>query len=228
MELMTVLRKSLEELASRPTYFVPRLVSTSISTAWFIYMTSQLDLGLYLVSAPFIIFIGIFVPVMVAYMVDKQSGLIKAFTATLRKSGKLFLSTIAFFVIGAVAAIPTVLGLAVFLLSKNLVALILGFALSVGMILVTGVFTYFLPITLNRESFVESFRKSASFSNRRRSEVTALILFSFVLLGLSTLANGLAQKLGLIAFAVGRFTSAVISTYLIIVSPKYYLEEEEE
>lgn len=227
MGLASILRKSMHELRERPVYFIPRLVSTSISTAWFLYMVQSLDTGIYLVTAPLIIFIGIFVPVMVAYMVENNAGLIDGFQATLGQSDKVLGSTLAFFLAGAVSAIPTVAGLLIFRATSSYTALVLGLLISIAAVLVTGFASYFLPITLIRNGVVDGFRESASFSSRNRREVTALIVFSFLLFGISAASSGAMQTLGTIGFILGRLTSAVVGTYLIIVSPKYYLEKEE-
>lgn len=227
MGLASILRKSMHELRERPVYFIPRLVSTSISTAWFLYMVQSLDTGIYLVTAPLIIFIGIFVPVMVAYMVENNAGLIDGFQATLGLSDKVLGSTLAFFLAGAVSAIPTVAGLLIFRATSSYTALVLGLLISIAAVLLTGFVSYFLPITLIRNGVVDGFRESASFSSRNRREVTVLIVFSFLLFGISAASSGAMQTLGTIGFILGRLTSAVVGTYLIIVSPKYYLEKEE-
>ncbi|QKQ98024.1 hypothetical protein GKQ38_00600 [Candidatus Nanohaloarchaea archaeon] len=225
MRLIEILEESFQELRERPVYFVPRFISTGISTAWFIYILSNLKTNLYLATAPFIIFMGLFVPVMVAYMVENRSGLIEGFQTTLRKADDIFLSTLVFFAAAAVAALPTVLGTALYIMNRNIAGLVIGGSLSLLLILATGFATYFLPITLIRNGVIESFRESASFSSQNSREVTALLLFSFLLFGLSAASSGVLQTLGLIGFVLGRFTSAVVATYLIVVSPKYYLEK---
>jgi len=75
---------------------------------------------------------------------------------------------------------------------------------------------------------IDGFRESASFSSKNRREVTVLIVFSFVLFGVSAASSGVMRTLGTIGFILGRLTSAVVGTYLIVVSPKYYLEKEKE
>lgn len=227
MGLASILRKSMHELRERPVYFIPRLVSTSISTAWFLYMVQSLNTVTYLITAPLIIFMGIFVPVMVAYMVENNTGLIDSFQTTLRKSDKILGSTLVFFLAGAVTAIPTVAGLLIFQFSGSYTALALGVLLSITAVLTTGFVSYFLPITLIRNGVIGGFRKSAGFSSSNRREVTALILFSFLLFGASAASSGILQTLGTIGFILGRLTSAVVGTYLIVVSPKYYLEKED-
>lgn len=226
MGLISILRESIHELRERPTYFLPRLVSTSISTAWFFYMVESLDAEIYLLTAPLIIFIGLFVPVMVAYMVKNQAGLWDSFQTTLKNSKKILGSVVAFFLAGALATVPIVAGFLIFQVSNSYIALTLGLLLSVTAVLLTGFASYFLPITLIRNGVIDGFRESASFSSSNRGEVTALIVFSFLLFGVSAASSGVMQTLGAIGFIVGRLVSAVVGTYLIIVSPKYYLEKE--
>jgi len=79
MSLVDILRKSMHELRERPSYFIPRLASTSISSAWFLYMVQRPEIQTYLLTAPLIIFMGVFVPVMVAYMVENDAGLVDGF-----------------------------------------------------------------------------------------------------------------------------------------------------
>jgi hypothetical protein len=136
-------------------------------------------------------------------------------------------STLAFFLAGALTAVPTVAGLLIFQATSSYTALALGLLLSIAAVLLTGFASYFLPITLIRNGVVDGFRESASFSSSNRNEVTALIVFSFLLFGVSAASSGVMQTLGTIGFILGRLTSAVVGTYLIVVSPKYYLEKEE-
>lgn len=228
MSLVDILRKSMNELQESPIYFIPRLISTSISSAWFLYMVQMPDPETYLLTAPLIIFMGLFVPVMVAYMVENDGGLAEGFRATLKRSDKVLGSTAAFFLAGAFTAIPTALGLLIFQISGSLTALALGLLLSIAAILLTGFASYFLPITLIRNGVIDGFRESASFSSENRREVTALMVFSFLLFGVSAASSGVMQALGTLGFILGRLTSALVGTYLIVVSPKYYLEKEKE
>lgn len=228
MSLGSILRKSMHELRERPVYFIPRLISTSISSVWFLYMIQKPDIQTYLLTAPLIILMGLFVPVMVAYMVENDAGLAEGFQATLKRTDKILGSTLAFFLAGAVTAVPTVAGLLVYQISGSYTALALGLLLSIAAVLVTGFASYFLPITLIRNGVIDGFRESASFSSENRKEVTALIVFSFLLFGVSAASSGVMQALGTIGFILGRLTSAVVATYLIVVSPKYYLEKEKE
>lgn len=227
MKLTDTLRASFEELKERPAYFVPRLVSTSISTFWFIYILSSFNTEFYIVTAPLIVFMGLFVPVMVAYMVENQVGLIKSFQGTLRRTGDLLLASLAFIVLGAVTALPATIGAALLYVNGNLIAPLIGFVLSISLIIFVAFSTYFLPITLLRNGLSGGFRKSAEFSARNQREVAALITFSFLLLIVSAVSSGVLETVGLIGFVIGRLTSAILSTYLIVVSPKYYLEKEE-
>ncbi|WEL23702.1 hypothetical protein [Candidatus Nanohalovita haloferacivicina] len=226
MKLTNILKESFQELKDRPVYFVPRLASTSISTAWFVYILSSMDIGFYLASAPFIIFLGLFVPVMVAYMVENNAGLLEGFRGTSKRIGDILLASLAFIALGAISALPAVAGSALLYINGNLIAPVVGLSLSVVLMLAIGFSTYFLPITLLREGFTGGFRKSAEFSASNQREVTALIVFSFLLFGVSAASSGALQTAGLIGFVIGRLTSAVVATYLIVVSPKYYLEKE--
>jgi hypothetical protein len=44
----------------------------------------------------------------------------------------------------------------------------------------------------------------------------------------SSYFTGWLRDIGLIVFAAGRMVSAVVGTYILVVSPQYYLEKEAE
>jgi hypothetical protein len=87
---------------------------------------------------------------------------------------------------------------------------------------------FFLPVSVSKGGgLFESVLDSAKTSRTNSREVTALTLFSFVLLGMAFLMQGALQSIGVIGFVTSRFVSAVTTTYILVVSPKMYVADNE-
>lgn len=233
----SVLADSFALLRERPRLFVPRLVSTSLSTVWTVGILLLLERsrvvlagGLYVVTAPLIVFVGVFVPVMLAAMVrdPHEAPLRSGFLAALREWPALLAITVLVLVVAVVLAVPAVAGVVVSALVEHPAPLVAGVGVAGVGVFVVGYAVYFLPITvLEDDRVVESLRASAGASRTHWREVTVLLVLSVGLLALAAVASGALEALGVVGFALGRTLSAVVGTYVVVVSPTFYLERVE-
>jgi hypothetical protein len=238
VKLGDILRDSFRTLLDQPKMFIPRLVSTSISTLWVLSLLGFSGAGgmsleslnwlFYLGSAPLIMFLGVFVSVMLAEMVAENPSLRKAFSRALSKwktlvliSGGLLISTLLIY-------LPVALGLTLAFISGQVFFIWLGFIVSLILLFGFSIAIFFLPVSVSEGGgLMESVLDSAKTSRTNSREVTALTLFSFLLLGVAFLMQGALQTIGVIGFVLSRFVSAVTTTYILVVSPKMYVADKE-
>jgi hypothetical protein len=192
-------------------------------------ISGQLSTVQILVSFPFIAVTGVFVSLMVASMVKNRSSneiLKRGFFEALR-NWKAVLPTAFFFLIaGFLVAMPIGLGLIYFIQFGNMYALAASSVLSLLLIIGISFLSYFLPITLlEKKSFFSGFSKSMKSSRKSSKTVLSLTLFSIALLSLAFGSNKYLQTLGYMGFVVGRLLATTINTYLFVISPSYYLEQ---
>lgn len=213
----------------RPRMFIPKLVSTAVGALWFIGLFSRTGpLSLYIVTTPFLMFLAIFVSVMLAAMVkqrDEQNLLKQAYHDAVGRWRELVFSTLAFIMLGFVLYVPFAAGVVLFYVYRSYLLLAIGAAASVLLLLALTFLVYFFPISLlEKGSVVEGFRDSASTSIGNSSEVVGLTLLSFVLLAAaSTTGSHGMEMFGYVGFFVLRMVSGVVTTYIFVVSPEYYL-----
>jgi len=237
MSLRQILRESFELLVEEPKYFVPRLISTSISSVWFIVVLdyylpnfsalslSTMGMVLYLVSGLLIVLLGVGVSIMLARMVDEGPGLRESFIYTLSRMKTILVVTFGMLVLGMLVSLPLTFGIVVYPLLGTSI-LIVSVVVSLLLMLTVSFLIYFLPIAIvENSSVLEGVKDSVLASRENYREVTIMLVFSFILLGLAGVAQGLLEFLGYMAFVLSRFTSALITTYLFVVSPKLYLVE---
>jgi hypothetical protein len=127
-----------------------------------------------------------------------------------------------------ISLIPFYAGVAALVIYGAILPAVIGGLLSAVMVLAVVYGIYFLPVTLIDNNLGKSFRESFSTSRNNSREVTALLMFSLALLGLAAFTTGSIRNLGIAGFIFGRAISSIISTYTVIISPKYYLEEVEK
>ncbi len=229
--------ESFRMLLDQPKMFVPRLISTSISTAWILSFPALYSgqvssiqfstLLYYVASMPLIALLGVFVSVMLAEMVADKPLLRKSFLKTLNQwktlltvSATLMVSTVLFY-------IPTALGIVLTFMTGQMIFTGAGAAVSLLLIFGFSFAIFFLPISITENNgLVKSFSNSFNASRRNSREVSVLMLFSLVLLGVAFTMQGTLQNIGIAGFIASRFTSAVMTTYLFVVSPKMYLEDK--
>lgn len=228
MELTGVLQESFSLLKERPALFAPRLISTGISTVWFLSFFESLgNPFIYFLTMPFIVLLGVFVSMMLADMVkiqDEPEFLRRSFMSTAGRWKKLLGTTVFFLMVSFVLSLPGSAGFILFSYTGNPIWLV-GILLSFLLTMILSFAIYFLPISLVEKSgLAESFRDSAETSFQNSREVTLLLLVSVGLLGMATLSQGVLEGLGYAGFAASRLLSAVMTTYLFVVSPTYYMK----
>lgn len=226
-----ILLQSFRLLWAEPRLFLPKLASTFLSSIWLLgFVSGRVSPVQMLVFFPFIMIIGVFVSLMVASMVknrETEKILRKGFIEA-AKSWKAIIPTAIFFQIaGFVVAVPIGLGLTYFIQFGNTIALITGSILSLALVVGISFVSYFLPITLlEKDSFRSGFSKSMQSSKKSSKTVLLLTLFSIVLLGLALGSSEYFQALGYAGFLVGRLLATTVNTYLFVISPSYYLEQD--
>lgn len=241
MNLRKILAESFRMLLENPRIFAPKIVSTSISTAWILSFTLmyQENLGttgvsetgllyLYLFSAPIIGFLGVFVSVMMADIVKKPGdvSLRRSFSNTLKRWKSLIGVSTGLLLATLLISLPASTGLASYLLTGKILHLAAGAVFTLFLTVVLSYLIFFLPITiLEKEKVSKSLKNSLKASRQNSREVTLLLLLSTFLLVLGATMQGTLGNLGLAGFAASRLISAVTTTYLFTVSPKMYIED---
>jgi len=231
-ELRKIFRESFEMLFERPQLFLPRLVSTGVSSILIIgFIAGWVNYAQFLLSFPLVAILGAFTPVMVSSMVKNEGGnvLKKGFrdAANLWKSvAGLMLFTL---FLAFVNSLPLSLGLMAYYITGNIIFPIIGGIISLIILLTISFGLYFVPISIiENRSFLQSLEDGFSTSKENSREVVLLTLFSLAVLAASSLVTGYLRDIGFAVFFLGRITSAIIGTYLLVISPKYYLERAEE
>lgn len=235
MKLYEILTESFQLLREEPRFFVPRLISTGISTIWFILVFenyvlsfsglqfSMLEMVLYLVSGPLIVLIGVFVSIMLAYMVENGPDLGEGFWYTFGRYKSLLAVTLGILVLGVLVSLPLSSGIVLYPL-LGMPFIILTALVSILLLVATSFAIYFLPIAVVENNQVFAVLKDSVRSSRENSrEVVIMLMFSLVLLAFAGLAQGSLQTLGYVGFVLSRFLSALTTTYLFVVSPKMYI-----
>lgn len=238
MEFRQILVESFRMLLDQPKMFVPRLVSTSISTAWILSFPglysgqiSAIELSTllyYVASMPLIALLGVFVSVMLAEMVAGKPLLKKSFMKTLGRWKTLLAVSAAIIFATVIFYLPTALGLVAAFMTGQILFTGIGAAVSLALLLGFSFAIFFLPISITEDNgLIKSFSNSLNASRENSREVSVLMLFSLALLGVAFSMQGPLQSIGIIGFVASRFTSAVTTTYLFVVSPNMYLASEE-
>lgn len=237
MSLRQTLVESFQMLIDQPKMFVPRFISTSISTLWIlsfpglysgsIYSINMSTLAYYGASMPLIALLGVFVSVMLAEMVSDRALLKKSFMQTLSRWETILTVSLGMVFSTVLLYLPTAIGGVLALTTGQFLFVIIGSVLSLFLMLVFSFAIFFLPISITRENgLIDSFSESFDASKRNSKEVSLLMLLSLFLLGIAFSMQGVFESIGVLGFVISRFVSAVATTYLFVVSPKMYLVEE--
>jgi hypothetical protein len=234
--LTKVLKSSFRMLLEQPKIFVPRLASSLVgaSAVAGILFSQSLTAALTVaaVTLPVLMVLGTFTPVMTAAMVklkDSDQLLRDGFRETLKNwKGLTALLALGLGIIAATTVVY-MLGAAGFYLTGNIYIIAAALILNLAIIAVSGFYLYFAPIAvLDSQKTTESIRSAFSASNRNRREVVLLMAFSIAVLIASSLTTGYLRRLGVALFFLGRIASSVVGTYLLVISPNYYLTEAEK
>lgn len=229
--IINVLSESLRLLGKRPALFVPKLVTTLTGAFWFIgFLSNYGPLYLYLATAPFLVVSSVFGAVMLAAMVKEKGSekiLRKGFIQALEKWKGVAFSAALIFLLSIAVMAPLMAGVILLYMTGQLLLPVLGGLISFVLLVVMTFLIYFFPISLvEKGSVLEGFRDSATTSISNSSEVMALTVLSFALLGVTSLVGDSSLKAaGYAGFIVMRVVSGIITTYVFVVSPEYYLSD---
>lgn len=239
MNIINVLLDSLKLLKRRPQLFIPKLASAAVSSVWALFLLDMFRSGgfqelarFYMITTPFILLLGVFVPLMTADMIKNKNkkGLLKlSFIETIRNWRKIFGMTLLMFLVVIVSAVPAIIGFTALYMSSQPLFAAVGIATSLLFILAVGFLIYFLPISvLTENTLISGLRESVKTSVENRWEVSVLMVFSFGMFGLAAVSQGLLETFGQTFFVLGRLISATVTTYTFVISPNFYLKEKEQ
>lgn len=228
--LADILRDSFEMLLDRPQLFAPRIFSSSLSSLVIVgWAVGQLGTLQFLALFPFITVIGSFTPVIVSSMVknrEDEKPLKTGFKDSLHLWKPVLGFTVVTILLGFVNSIPLAAGLTATYMTGEIMFLVAGLFISLLMLLTIAFSFYFVPITLlETGNLFGSIKDSVNTSRNNRREVTLLMVFSLIVLTASSLTTGQLRNFGLAIFFLGRMISSIVGTYLIVISPHYYLKQ---
>jgi len=231
--LRSVLVDSFRMMVNRPVLFVPRLVSTSFSSVVFILLAmGEISQQVFLLSFPVILLLGGFVPVIVSAMVKIEGENI--LRNSIKESLKLWKQVVGLigliFFISLINSIPISLGMAGYIITQNIIYPVIGGIISLVILIAVTFGLYFVPISIvKRQDLFGSLKEGFNTSRQNSKEVMILTLFSLAIFIISALLeSGNPQNIGFALFFIGRITSAIVATYLLVISPQYYLSQGEE
>ncbi|MFB6158802.1 MAG: hypothetical protein ABEJ95_04030 [Candidatus Nanohalobium sp.] len=161
-------------------------------------------------------------------MVDNGSSVRGAFRDSLKLWRSLLGLTALTVLLAFLNSLPFSLGLTAYLSTGDSFWVLLGGGVSLVSLVAIGFALYFVPVTLlKKKDLMESLQDSFSVSRRNRGEVLGLTVFSILVLSAASLTTGYLRDLGLAVFYIGRVVSSVVGTYVLVVSPSYYLHGED-
>lgn len=233
--LRQTFRDAFQLLRGRPLLFLPRLILTLASSALWIlladavrnpFAASRTDL--LVVAAGFLLLLPVQVWVYNAYFfIVKQEGwsLREAFRAGIGRVPHGIAAVLLPVVATLLLTVPGVLLIVSGIYRGVMWHVAVGAAYAVLALIVVAIRFYFVPVAavLGTASFRENVRAGLDAAHKHRTEVTALTLFSFLLLATTVVLEGGLRQAGLIGFVAARLISAVISVYVLVLNPEFYL-----
>ena len=231
IELFQIMEESFQLLRNKPGLFLPKIFSTFVGALWFIGLIESLGSRMaYVASYPVMILLSVAVAYLVSALVkqEKEEGRIsykQGFRSMWSEKFQIILATLTLTLIILFISLPLTLGFLSYMLNFNALHLFIGAFTSFSLSIIFAIAIYFLPATLvSEKNVLASFVKSAHSANRHRKDVFLLTFFSFVLLLIASVSSDAGRTLGYAGFLAGRFISAIFSTYIYVVSPKYYFD----
>lgn len=230
-ETLEILVKSFRLLRAEPRLFLPKLVSTFLSSILLMsFASGQLSITQGLISLPLISLLGVFVSLMVASMVKnrKTDQILKiGFLEAVENWKKVFLTAAFFILVVFLIILPFSTGFALYIRYGSLLAFLIGLASTALLLVVVGFLSYFLPITLlEYNSVLGGFKESIRTSKKSSKTVLFLTLFSFTVFVLAYSSSRATQAFGYLVFISARLVASTVNTYLFVISPSYYLEQD--
>ena len=233
MKITKILRDSLRMLSERPELFIPRIISSGLSSVLIVlWMIGWLGTFAFMTLTPILAILGSFTLVMVSSMVEKEEDEM-LLSKGLHESLGLWKQVLGFtgltMIIAFINSLALSIGLVATLTTGEVLYAGIGAAITLLFLIAASFGLYFMPISLIKErKLFKSVDSAVETSNRNRKEVIILILFSLAVLGISSVTTGYLRDIGLTLFFAGRMISSVVGTYLLVISPKYYLSERDQ
>lgn len=232
MSLFQILKDSFKLLADRPKLFVPRFISTlTSSTLLVLWITGYIGTILFASLFPLTAVLGVFTPLIVSSMVEKKSKeklLKKGFKEALGLWKQVLILSLITLILAFLNSLPLSLGLVATRITGNILFLVAGASLSLLILLAVSWGSYFMPISMiKEENFSKAVKKSLNTSSENNKEVVLLTVFSLSVLGLASITTGYLRDIGILVFLVGRILSSIVGTYILVISPNYYLQQRD-
>lgn len=225
-------------LRTRPVLFLPRLALTAVTSIFWLLLIDAvrtprpeamlLLLVLFLATVPFQVWIFNAYIFIVRQYHEDTINLRAAFHAATTKLVEGTAAALLIMAAGILVMLPVSAVLVYGLATTNLTAIVIAAVLLLTAIFLIAVHAYFVPVTvvLGTRSFSSNLWHGVSSSREHRRPVTLLAFVSFTILAATLLVEGWMQQIGIIGFLTGRFMTAVVSVYLMILNPELYLEHQ--
>lgn len=241
MALVNVLAQSLRFLRDNPLFFLPKLISITISNTLYLHLIYSFQsitailtpaaLGriamVTLIVFPMSNFVfGLYPTLVKNYHNNNKFDFLTAAKVSLRRLPQLLAVMIIISLVTGMIAAPF-FGLFYwsYLLSNTSLMIISGLIAAL-ILLALSVAFYFAPTSTildKQSSITNSFRESYTLARSVPWKLSAITIFSGLLLVASYTLTGVLEQLGIIAFFLGRYIGVMISTYLTIINPEMYL-----
>lgn len=242
MRLRTILIEAFEMLRERPVLFLPRIVSSLVWSGFWVWLVGAVQYPFVLDPALFqrvVVFLVIMAPLQVwvynAYFVvveQYREGTVSIMDALREGLVRLPQGLAALFipaVVVGVGAVPGIYLAAAGVATGDIVLQLAGVVFALTVLILTGIYFYFTPVAvvLGDDSFRANFRDGLDASRENRRLVVGVTVLSIIVLALTTALEGGARAAGIAGFVLARLVHAVISVYLLVVNPEFYLSVEE-
>ncbi|MFB6208647.1 MAG: hypothetical protein ABEJ56_00740 [Candidatus Nanohaloarchaea archaeon] len=241
MEALKILKESLEMLWENPVIFLPKLVSTGMSSVLLVLIVSNFQflkslssyklLAVALILPLIMTLIGVLASMLVAAMVkhfDDPRIVRKSITEVVERIRQAVKTTLLLAALAVTISVPMSLLYFYYLGGGSTFYLVLAGLLILLAVIAISFASYFLPATLLEHStLTKSVKDSYSVSRDNSGLVTSLVFLSIIMLGAAFLSSGILEKLGYAGFLLGRMSSTVVNTYVFVMSPKIYYSAPE-
>ncbi len=237
--LKEVIVDSFGLLRRQPSLFLPKILIVGVWSFVWIYVIGLLFnpymitldiiaivMGIMLFLAPFQVWVNNFYFVLVEQESEgRELGFYDAFIEGFMKVPRGIAAFFISIAIGLIASLPGSLIVFMGLIYQNWVVAAIGALIILITSLIITVMFYFTPVSVvvGEDAFFKDFKKGLHASSENRIEVSLIVIVSFVLLLLSNAFEGALGFLGVVGFFIGRLISAVVSVYILLMNPEFFL-----
>ncbi len=246
MESVKVLRNSFNLLKGRPEIFLPKIFENLVFSFIWLYLANILVnpleatllevvslAGVMLLMAPIHIWFFTSYILMVDLFDKDDFSMKKAFKQGLKKFPQTAATMVFSVVLAIVASLPggliTFYGISI----HESVVTLLGFEFHSWFFIILGyiwvgiaIFTVFIlsylapaSVITGKETFKENLKEGYKASNKLRRIISVLTIFTFGLLGLTMLLEGVLRGIGIFGYLFFRAIYAVVNVYVLIINP---------